>query len=80
MGLTENLKNYLYIWKMKLKVWTALLVSIAVTMILSLVNWLYSRSRALANKNELKEVGLDIHWLFLFGLLMSKGFNFCKYR
>ncbi len=51
--------------------WTVLLVSIAVTVILSLVNWFYKKSRD--DNNERNEVILDIHWRFLFGLLMSKG-------
>jgi len=54
------------------KVWTALLVSIAITMLLSVVNWLYGRSRVI-NVDERAELRLELHWLFLFGLLMSKG-------
>ena len=53
-------------------VWTALLTSITITMLLSIVNWLYSRSRVV-NSNERNEVRLELHWLFIFGLLMSKG-------
>jgi len=47
------------------QVWTALLVSIAVSLALSLFNWFYN------NRNNNNELG--IHWLFLFGLLVSKG-------
>jgi len=57
---------------LKRKVWTALLSSIAITMLLSIINWLYSRSRVV-NFDERNEVSLELHWLFLFGLLMSKG-------
>ena len=55
------------------KVWSVLVISIAVTMFLSLVNWLISRGRVVNNKSDRNKVSLDLHWLFLFGLLMSKG-------
>lgn len=54
------------------KVWMALLVTIAITMLLSVVNGLYSRSKVV-DIDERSEVKLELHWLFLFGLLMSKG-------
>ena len=57
---------------LNLQVWAILLASIAMTMLLSIVNWLYSRGRA-GNSNERNEISLELHWLFLFGLLMSKG-------
>jgi len=40
-------------------------------MLLSLFNWLYSRSKVTSAERD--DVRLELHWLFLFGLLMSKG-------
>ena len=54
--------------------WTiALLVSITVTILLSisLINWSYNRSRVA--KIERNKVRLELHLLFIFGLLLSKG-------
>lgn len=58
---------------MKQKVWISLLVSIAVTILLSIINWLYNRSRVA--KNERDKVSLELHSLFIFGLLVSKGID-----
>lgn len=55
------------------KVWTALLICIIITMLLSLVNWLYCDSK-IVHKSLRNEVSMvDLHWLFLYGLLVSKG-------
>jgi len=49
-----------------------LLVSIVVTMVLSIINWLYKRSKVA--KDERNRVSLqELHWIFVFGLLVSKS-------
>lgn len=54
------------------KVWIALLVSIAVTLVLGIMNWFYKRNRVA--KDERVRVGLqELHWVFVFGLLVSNG-------
>ncbi len=53
-----------------LKVWVGLLMSLAVTMALSIFEWRHSYK----TNNNGKRCDIDLHWLFLFGLLVSKGY------
>ena len=60
------------------KVWIALLVSIVVTILISIINWLSIQS--IAPKSERNKVSLmEPHWLFLFGLLVSKGIHIMEF-
>lgn len=51
------------------QVWMALAVSMTITIALSLIDRFYNRK---AN-NTAPIKGLDLHWLFVFGLLVSKS-------
>ena len=57
--------------------WIALLVSIAVTMALSVINWMYKRSRVAKDKRNGVNLA-ELHSLFVFGLLVSKGSSLVK--
>ena len=53
------------------KVWITLLVLIGVTIFLGLIDWLHNRNRV-ESKDQAK-VGFELHWIFLYGLLVSNG-------